>query len=92
MATFSGSQDPQDKLDRTFDWSQWLTGGETISTSTWSVTPSGPTTSSLSNTTTTATVWLTGGTAGQVYAVTNHIITSAGREADRTLNLAIADL
>jgi hypothetical protein len=81
-------QDPDATLDYVIDWSTWL-GADTISDSSWSAT-SGITIDSDSNTTTTATVWLSGGTPGQTYAVTNHIITAAGREDDRTLFIRIS--
>jgi hypothetical protein len=77
-------KDPQDVLDYGFTWSTWLASGETISTSTWTV-ESGITKDSDSNTTTTTTIWLSGGTAGEVYALVNHITTSASRQLDQTL-------
>ena len=68
-------------LDYGFDWADWLVS-ETISTSTWSV-PSGITKDSDSNTTTTSTIWLSGGTLGNVYTITNTIATSASRTDTR---------
>lgn len=81
--------DPQDKKDYTLNWAGSAPGprlvdGETISTSTWTV-PAGitqPVGSPATNTTTTTTIWLTGGTAGVHYKVTNHVVTSQGREYD----------
>jgi hypothetical protein len=80
-------KDPEARLDYQIDWSTWL-GADTISASTWSAT-SGITIDSDANTTTTATVWLSGGTLGQTYEVTNHITTAAAREDDRTLFIRI---
>jgi hypothetical protein len=76
--------DPQDKKDYTVNWASRLADAETITTSTWTV-PTGitqPVGSPATNTTTTATIWLTGGTAGVHYKVTNHVVTSQGREYD----------
>ena len=86
------AHDPQAKLDYAVDWSAWLQSGETISASTWTV-PAGITeaTPEPSNTATVATIWLTGGTAGQLYTVTNHITTSMGREDDRSLFLRVIE-
>lgn len=81
-------KDPQAKLDYAVDWTAWLGSSETISTSTWTV-PSGLTKSAESNTTALAVVWLTGGTVGERYALTNHIITNQGREDDRTFTVLI---
>jgi hypothetical protein len=82
------TKDPSATLDYTIDWSNWL-GTDTISTSTWTV-PNGLTKESDSNTTTTATVWLSGGTVGEIYTVTNHIVTTSGREDDRSIRIAMA--
>jgi hypothetical protein len=35
------------------------------------------------------TVWLTGGTAGQSYVVANHIMTSQGRQDQRTFTVYV---
>jgi hypothetical protein len=70
----SFTKDPQAVLDYEIDWSAWLTaaGDDTISASSWTAT-TGITIDSDSNTTTTATVWLSGGTAGNTSEITNHI-------------------
>lgn len=80
--------DPNAELDYAVDWSTWLAGGETITTSVWII-PDGIVEGDTSNTTTIATVWLSGGTAGQQYAVTNRITTNQGRTDDRTINLLV---
>jgi len=67
-------------LDFGHDWSTWLTdsGGDTITSSTWDV-PDGIIEDSNENDTTSTTVWLSGGTAGEKYSLTNEIITDGGR-------------
>lgn len=86
------AHDPNAKLDYAIDWSAWLQSGETINASTWTV-PEGITeaTPASSETDGVATIWLTGGTVGQNYAVTNHITTSMGREDDRSLHLRVIE-
>lgn len=69
---------PGEVLEYTHNWAVELGSGETISTSTWSV-ETGLTRDSVSNTGTTATVWLSGGTGGVEYECENTIETSAGR-------------
>lgn len=87
MPPYSASKDPNATLDYGWDWSQWLTEVEdTISDSVWIV-PAGLTLESDSHTTTHTTVWLSGGTAGQSYAITNRITTSGGRTDDRSFTL-----
>lgn len=86
------THDPQSVLDYTIDWSDWLAASETISASTWTV-PVGitQTTPAPSFTTTTATIWITGGTLNLSYSVVNHITTSQGRQQDQTITLAVRD-
>lgn len=87
LKTFT--KDPSATLDYTLDWyaDGWL-GTDTISAVTW-VVPSGLTQASSSNTTTTATIWLSGGTVGTDYEVTCRITTAGGRVDDRTLRLQV---
>lgn len=74
-------KDPDEVLDYTHDWNDATVGpvlasGETITTSTWSISPSGTLTQdSETETTTTATIWLSGGTVHEVYDVTNIVVT-----------------
>lgn len=84
MTTFT--HDPNAVLDYSVDWSAWLASGETITVSSWTA-ATGITIDSDSNTTTVATAWISGGTAGRNYTATNHIVTSAGREDDRSIAL-----
>lgn len=79
-------KDPQANLFYTYDWSKWLGVSETITTSTWTV-PSGLTKTNESSTTTTAKVQISGGTVGQNYRVTNHIVTSIGQVDERSFQI-----
>lgn len=83
-------KDPDAVLDYQVDWSSWLATGETISSSDW-VVQTGITETSASNTTTTATIWLSGGTAGVTYTVTNRIVTTASRTNDRSLYITVRE-
>ena len=89
MVTITRTKDPVAKLDYGWDWEDWL-AGDTIDTSTWTV----PTTlvkESDSKTNTTTTVWISGGTLGESYTVTNQIVTVAGRVDQRSFVLKIVD-
>lgn len=82
--------DPDAKLDYSVDWSDWLAAGETIVSAAWTV-PDGLTQGdpyAASATGTVATVWISGGTAGTEYVITCHVVTSAGREDDRSITLS----
>lgn len=82
-------KDPDATLDYSFDWGPWL-GTDTISTSTW-VADSGltivPASESFDNTTTI--VFISGGTAGEIYTVKNRITTNGSRTDDRSFQLRI---
>jgi hypothetical protein len=82
-------KDPDAVLDYKVDWSAWLLTSETISTSIW-VVPTGIVQNSASSTTTAATIWLSGGTAGTTYELTNRIVTNQGRTNDRTIRVYAA--
>ena len=83
------AKDPDAVLDYAVDWSRWLAGDE-IATSDWTV-PSGLTHVSDSKTTTKATVWLSGGTVGQSYTVTNRITTTGGRTEERSFTIRVEE-
>lgn len=89
-------KDPDATLDYEFDWAAppplgpWLPDGDTITASTWAV-PEGITKASDSHTDTTTTIWLSGGTAGASYKLTNHITTAAGRIDDRSRYITVKD-
>jgi hypothetical protein len=78
------TKDPDARLDYQWDWSDWLAEGETI-TNIVIIVPDGITLDEQSDTDTTVTVWLIGGTDGEGYKLTCHITTSAAREDDRSI-------
>lgn len=80
-------QDPDETKDYERDWSTEL-GADTIATSTW--TPdTGITVDSDSHDTTTATVWISGGTDGTNYDVLNTVTTAGGRTLEHSLQFRI---
>lgn len=90
MAVFKDhKKDPDATLDWIFDWNDWLAESETISDAEFILDPgiSIDPVKGFGNTTKTATVWLTGGTEGQVYRVTCRVTTSEGRIDDRSFTL-----
>lgn len=80
-------KDPSEVLDYTIDWTDWLNGGTISGTPVWTV-PSGMTKVSQSNTTTAATVVLSGGTAGVSYDVSCAVTTSADT-GERTFRVVV---
>lgn len=88
MATFFAIKDPDAKLDYIIDWTNWLIGTDTIVTSTWIV-PAAITVLSTSTGTATAGVFLSGGVEGEVYDVTNRIVTAGSRTEDRTIQFTV---
>jgi hypothetical protein len=85
-------KDPNAILDYPYDWSPYL-GVDTISTSAWTV-PAGITSVSQSFTTTTTTIWLSGGSTaapGPYYDLTNRITTAGGRTDERTFRIKVRE-
>ncbi|RMG71917.1 MAG: hypothetical protein D6711_14155 [Chloroflexi bacterium] len=86
-------KDPDEVLDYQFSYQNELLSGspvDSISTSAFSVT-SGLTVDSDTNDATTATVWLSGGTAGTNYQVTNTIVTIGGRTIEKSIYIKVRD-
>lgn len=81
------TKDPDATLDYGINWSAWL-AGDVITSSSWSE-PEGIEVDSNTHDDTTTTVWVSGGTLGKIYRLTNTIITAAGRKEDRTIKLVI---
>ena len=81
-------KDPSAVLDYIFDWSAWL-GADTITGTPVITVPTGITLASQSNTPTTVTAWLSGGTAGTPYAVACKIVTVGARTDERTITVLV---
>lgn len=82
-------KDPDEVADYEIDWTEQLSG-DTITASTWIV-PTGITKDSDSNTTTSTTIWLSGGTTGTTYRLQNRVTTAGGRTFENTVGIAVAD-
>ena len=83
-------KDPSEVLDYTFDWSAYLADiTDTILSVQFE--PVGVVVDSSSNTTTSATAWVSGGVAGSTSVVTCSITTAEGRTAVRSIYLKIKD-
>lgn len=94
------THDPNAVLDYKWDWASatnssgrtdWLETGETITAHTVTVVGCTLDSSSITDSNTSVTAWISGGTVGAQASVTCHITTSAGRQDDRTIRLRIAE-
>lgn len=83
-------KDPQATLDYSFDWTDWLGTGETISSTSWTV-PAGLTKVSEVATSYISTCRISGGVLGTSYTVTCQITTNLGEIDQRSLQLTIQD-
>lgn len=101
MTQKSFTKDPDAVLDYVFDFaaltngrgtSNWLASGEIISTYTIDA-DAGITVDSDSktDTNTSVTVWLSGGTANSDYNVRCEIVTNSGRTDERTMRIAVRE-
>ena len=87
MTTYK--KDPNATLDYTFDWTAYLAPlADTITSAAW-VLGDTLTMVSQTHTTTTATIFVSGGTLGNIATLTCRITTAGGRTDDRTVNLKI---
>jgi hypothetical protein len=80
-------KDPNAILDYSVDWTEWLVA-DTIASVVWTV-PAGITQTAVAATTKIATIWLSGGTAGQSYDLICRIATAGGRTDDRTITITV---
>lgn len=82
-------KDPDAALDYVINWSDFL-GADTIASDSWTV-QTGITSDLQTNTATTSTIWLSGGTIGAEYALTNRIVTAGGRIEDKTIYVRVRE-
>jgi hypothetical protein len=93
MSTRLEPKDPSDVKDYAIEWGTLLTAETetTISTSAWTVSDATLTIQSSpapSIVGTKTIVWVSAGTAGITYELTNKIVTSGGRTHERSISLA----
>ena len=89
MALAEIAKDPDEVIDVAIDYSVLL-DGDTITSSTWSV--AGVTLASSSNTTTTASARISGGTLGGKHKAKNTVVTTGGQTFVRRLVFAMQEL
>lgn len=86
-------KDPAATLDYSFIWTAWLTASETIASSAWAISPNDATLTIATQTLSIhdTTVWLSAGTLGVTYTITNTIHTNSGtpRIDERSFQLTI---
>lgn len=91
MATIKFFKHPSAVLDFSLDWSDFLTGGDTISASTWAVSAAGIVIDADNFTTRTTTAWVSSGTANIRYDLVNYIETTLGREDHKVVSIFVMD-
>lgn len=87
--------DPDAELDYSVDWTAWLPDGDTIASSDWEISPSGPTISrkTVDVDGKIATCFVEGLVAGTKYRLTNRIVTTPGaRRNDRSILLKTVEM
>lgn len=77
-------QDPAETLDYSLDWTAFL-GTDTISSSAWAISPTGPVLSGPQVVGRVTTIIVSGLVFPQIYRLTNTVITAAGRTSDRSI-------
>jgi len=92
MAKWFPDKDPDEVLDYQLDWTGALDDGDTIATSAWTIVTAPDVVLEIDSDTSsssTTTVWLSGGTLGERYALRNRITTTGGRTMDQTVSIRI---
>ena len=84
-------KDANSVLDWRFDWSRWLSSGDSLFDHSV-ISDNGITVDSSSIVGNNVVVWLSGGNVGTTYDVTVRVITSNGRTDDRTVRFKVLDL
>jgi hypothetical protein len=90
-------KDPESTLDYSINWEDWLDTGDTITGSNWTIeTIAGDTDPVLRTTdgfvgTGLTTIWVSGGTAGNNYRITNTITTDNGLTDERYFRVFVKD-
>jgi len=86
------AKDPSATLDYSFDWSDWLQGAEAITSTNWSVTPTGGLTLGAETAAgNTRGVFVSSGTLGARYRLTCQIETDLGRTAEQSLAVRVME-
>lgn len=80
--------DPDASLDYSLDWSEWLSDGETIIESTWSIAKGSATLSNSQVNASVTTTWLSDA-APPAVSIKNRIRTSLDRIDERTLDITV---
>ena len=84
-------KDPDADLPYGWDWGkEWLEEGDVIVASTWEV-ETGITKISDSHNGYITFIWLSGGTVGETYTLTNRVLTQAGQKDERTFRVKVVE-
>ena len=83
---------PAETLDYGVDLTKWLSTGDTVSSSTASVYPSGLTISVSQSATSEPTIWASGGDDGTEYKITLTVVTAGGRTKEFEFKIVVAEL
>jgi hypothetical protein len=87
MTYFILNKDSSENINIDVSWEDWL-GSDIITASTWLI-PNPLIGAGQSNTSTSATVWISGGVLGAFYTVANSVTTASGRSTKRTIVVRI---
>ncbi len=80
-------QTPGEALTWSFDWDDgpWLATGDSLSSATWAISPTGPTVSDLGESSNVSSVRVSGMTRGKIYRLTCTMISTDGDTGERSI-------
>jgi hypothetical protein len=88
MSVNARLQDPAETLDHNLDWTAWMgASGDTIASSTWTISPAGPVLSGQAVAGLVTTCLVAGVTLAAIYRLQNTITTAQGRHGDDSITI-----
>ena len=80
-------QSAAEALTWAFDWDDgpWLADGDSVSSASWAISPTGPTVSDLGEVSNVSSVRVSAMTAGKIYRLTCTMVSTAGDTGEQTI-------
>lgn len=78
-------QDPDETLTYSVDWTPWLATGDSISSASWAITPTGPTVQDLGESGAVVSVSVSGVTRGKIYRMTCDMVSADGETGQQSV-------
>jgi len=78
---------PAEKKTFSVEWSSWLADGDTVDSATWTISPTGPTTTDLGESGTVSSVSVESCTFRKIYWLKGLMVSTAGEKAEQAIEI-----